>query len=149
MGAAAVMAWRVQETRRPVSLRKIIIPPIGMATGCCMFFAPMFRVPLSWGIAAFLAGAIALAYPLLRTSKLVREGDVVMLQRSNAFMAVLIGLAAIRLAARGYLDTILSVEQTSALFFVLAFGMILRWRAQMLMEYRAITATVPVATRER
>jgi membrane protein CcdC involved in cytochrome C biogenesis len=31
------------------------------------------------------------------------------------------------------------VQQTGALFFVLAFGMILRWRAQMLLEYRKLT----------
>lgn len=147
VGAVAVMAWRVQETRRPVSLRQIVIPPMGMATGFCMFFAPMFRVPWTWGLGAFATGAVALAYPLLRTSKLVREGNVVMLRRSNAFMAVLIGLAAIRLAARGYLDTIISVEQTSALFFVLAFGMILRWRMQMLLEYRALTTGMPTLDR--
>lgn len=147
VGAVAVMAWRVQETRRPVSLRQIVIPPMGMATGFCMFFAPMFRVPWTWGLGAFATGAVALAYPLLRTSKLVREGNVVMLRRSNAFMAVLFGLAAIRIAARGYLDTIISVEQTSALFFVLAFGMILRWRMQMLREYRALTTTTPTFDR--
>jgi membrane protein CcdC involved in cytochrome C biogenesis len=137
-GAAVVLAWRVQETRRPVSLARIVCPPMGMATGFGMFIAPVFRVPWTWGVAAFLSGAIALAYPLLRTSKLVRDGDTVMVQRSNAFLAVVIALAGIRIAARGYLDTVLSVQQTSALFFVLAFGMILRWRAQMLIEYRAL-----------
>ena len=63
-GAVAVMAWRVSETRRPVSLKKIVIPPMGMATGFCMFLVPMFRVPLTWGLAAFATGALALAYPL-------------------------------------------------------------------------------------
>ena len=61
-----------------------------------------------------------------------------MMQRSNAFFAVLIVLAGIRIAARGYLDRVLSVQQTAALFFILAFGMILRWRAQMFLEYRAL-----------
>ena len=134
------MAWRVRETRTPVSTRKIVIPPLGMATGFAMFFVPMFRVPWSWALVAFAAGALVLAYPLLRTSRLVRDGEVVMLQRSNAFMAVIIALAAIRIAARGYLDTILSVQQTAGLFFILAFGMILRWRTQMLLDYRALRA---------
>ena len=39
-------------------------------------------------------------------------------------------LAAVRILARGYFDTFLSVQQSAALFFMLAFGMILRWRAQ-------------------
>ena len=87
---------------------------------------------------AFLGGAIGLAYPLLRTSRLVREGETVMAQRSHAFFAVVILLAGIRIAARGYLDTVLSVQQTASLFFILAFGMILRWRTQMFFQYRAL-----------
>ena len=110
-----------------------------MATGFCMFFAPQFRVPLSWAVIALLTGAIALAYPLLLTSRLVRQGDAVMMQRSNAFFIVIVALAAIRLAARGYLDTVLTVPQTGALFYLLAFGMIVRWRAGMYLEYRRLT----------
>ena len=139
-GAIAVMLWRVQETRRPVTVKKIVIPPLGMATGLAMFAVPVFRVPMSWAVAAFALGALILAYPLLRTSRLTREGDLVMMQRSNAFLAVLLVLAAVRIAARGYLDTLLTVQQTAGLFFMLAFGMILRWRVQMLLEYRALTA---------
>lgn len=103
-----------------------------------MFVVPAFRVPWTWAGMAFLSGAIALAYPLLRTSRLVREGETVMAQRSRAFFAVIILLAGIRVAARSYLDTVLSVQQTAALFFILAFGMILRWRAQMYFQYRAL-----------
>lgn len=139
-GATAVMVWRVRETHSPVSPKKIVMPPMGMATGFGMFLAPAFRVPWSWAGAAFLTGALALAYPLLRTTRLVREGDVVMMQRSNAFFAILVVLAGIRIAARGYLDTVMSVQQTAGLFFVLAFGMILRWRTRMLFDYWALVA---------
>jgi membrane protein CcdC involved in cytochrome C biogenesis len=52
-------------------------------------------------------------------------------------------LAAVRYFARGFFDSILSLEQTGALFFVLAFGMILRWRASLYLSYRALTATAP------
>jgi membrane protein CcdC involved in cytochrome C biogenesis len=137
-GAIVVMIWRVREARTAVSAKKIVIPPIGMATGLGMFVVPAFRVPWTWAGAAFLAGALGLAYPLLRTSRLVREGKFIMMQRSHAFFAVVILLAGIRIAARGYLDTLLSVQQTAALFFVLAFGMILRWRTQMYLQYRAL-----------
>jgi membrane protein CcdC involved in cytochrome C biogenesis len=138
IGAIVVMAWRVRETRAPLSVKRIVIPPLGMATGFSMFVVPMFRVPWTWAFGAFLVGVVALAYPLLRTSRLIRDGDVVMLQRSNTFLAVLIVLAGIRIAARGYLDTLLTVQQTAGLFFVLAFGMILRWRTQMFLDYRAL-----------
>lgn len=142
-GAIAVMVWRVRESRTAVSAKKIIIPPLGMATGFCMFVVPAFRVPWSWAATAFLAGAVGLAYPLLRTSRLVREGETVMAQRSHAFFAVIILLAGIRVAARSYLDTVLTVQQTAALFFILAFGMILRWRTQMFLQYRALVSPPP------
>jgi len=133
------MTWRIREARGPVSLKKIVIPPMGMATGFSMFLVPAFRIPWSWAAGAFLAGAVVLAYPLLRTSKLVRQGDVILMERSSAFFTVILALAAVRLLARGYFDSILTVQQTGALFFVLAFGMILRWRVRMLLEYRAFT----------
>jgi membrane protein CcdC involved in cytochrome C biogenesis len=140
IGLAAVLTWRIREARGPVSMKKIVIPPMGMATGFSMFLVPAFRVPFMWALGAFLIGALALAYPLLRTSRLIREGDVVMMQRSNAFFTVILALAAIRLLARGYFDSILTAQQTAGLFFILAFGMILRWRLSMFLEYRAFTS---------
>ncbi|HZP05784.1 MAG TPA: cytochrome c biogenesis protein CcdC [Terracidiphilus sp.] len=139
-GLAAVLVWRVREGRTPVTVRKILIPPMGMATGFSMFIVPAFRVPITWALGAFLLGAIALAYPLLLTSKLERTGDTIMMKRSGAFFAVVIVLAAIRYLARGYFDRLLTIEQTGGLFFILAFGMILRWRMSMFFEYRALTA---------
>ena len=134
------MAWRIREGRTAVTLRKIVMPPLGMATGFCMFLDPPFRVPLTWAAIAFLAGAILLAWPLLATSRLVRDGDAIMMQRSGAFFGVVVALAAIRFLARDYLDHIMTLQQTAALFFVLAFGMIARWRFSMLLEYRTLTA---------
>jgi membrane protein CcdC involved in cytochrome C biogenesis len=145
-GLCAVLAWRVREGRSAMTLKKIVIPPLGMATGFSMFSVPAFRFPLTWGIGAFLAGAILLAYPLLLTSSLKREGDAIMMKRSGAFFAVVIVLAAVRYLARGYFDSILTLEQTGALFFVLAFGMILRWRASLFLAYRRLTASDTLAT---
>ena len=141
LGLCGVLVWRIREGRTAVTVRKIIIPPLGMATGFSMFFVPAFRVPLLWAAVAFLIGAILLAYPLLVTSRLVRDGDSIMMQRSNAFFGVVIFLAAIRYFARGYFDHMMSIQQTAGLFFILAFGMILRWRMRMLSEYRALTAS--------
>ncbi len=36
-GVIAVIMWRLREARSAVSLRKIMIPPLGMATGFSMF----------------------------------------------------------------------------------------------------------------
>ncbi len=137
-GLAGVLVWRAREGRTAVTAKKILLPPLGMATGFIMFAVPKFRVPLTWGLAAFFIGAVVLAYPLLLTSSLERTGDVVMMRRSGAFFSVVIVLAAIRYLARGYFDSLLTMEQTGALFFVLAFGMILRWRMSMFLKFRAL-----------
>jgi membrane protein CcdC involved in cytochrome C biogenesis len=139
-GLVAVTTWRLREVRSAVSLRKIVIPPLGMATGFSMFFVPAFRIPWAWAGAAFLIGAVVLAYPLLLTTRLIRQDDAIMMKRSSAFLAVLFVLAAIRFLARGYFDTLLTVQQSAGLFFILAFGMIVRWRAKMLIDFRALTA---------
>jgi membrane protein CcdC involved in cytochrome C biogenesis len=139
VGLAGVLVWRVREGRTAVTVKKIVMPPLGMATGFSMFFVPAFRVPWLWGMGAFLVGATIFAYPLLLTSSLRREGDAIMMKRSGAFFAVIIVLALVRYLARGYFDAFLTLEQTGALFYLLAFGMILHWRAKLLFAYRALT----------
>jgi membrane protein CcdC involved in cytochrome C biogenesis len=138
-GMVAVITWRLREARSAVSLKKIVIPPLGMATGFCMFIAPAFRIPWAWAGIAFLVGAIALAWPLLLTTRLIRVDGAVMMKRSSAFVVVILVLAAIRFFARGYFDTLLTAPQTAALFFILAFGMIVIWRAKLLLDFRKLT----------
>jgi membrane protein CcdC involved in cytochrome C biogenesis len=140
-GAAAIIAWRLRETTRPVTARKIIIPPLGMSTGFGMFAYAPARIPALWALCAFTLGAVVFAYPLLKSSRLVRCGDVVMLERSRAFLWILLGLVAVRFAARSYIEQYVSPLQTGSIFFVLAFGMILRWRVLMYLEYRRLLSS--------
>src|ERR1700746_1855145 len=84
-GAVVVIMWRLREARSAVSLRKIIIPPLGMATGFSMFVDSAFRVPWSWAGVAFLTGAAVLAWPLLLTPRLDRQGETVRMKRSSDF----------------------------------------------------------------
>lgn len=146
IGLAGVLAWRVREGRSAVTLKKIVMPPLGMATGFCMFLYPPCRVPWEWGFAAFLIGAVLFAYPLLITSDLHLQNGVIMMKRSSAFFSVIIILAVLRYFARGYFDRFLTLEQTGAVFYLLAFGMILRWRAKLLLAYRALTAGPAIRT---
>jgi membrane protein CcdC involved in cytochrome C biogenesis len=142
IGLAGVLTWRVREGRSAVTLKKIVMPPLGMATGFCMFIVPAFRVPWAWGIGAFLIGAVVFAYPLLLTSDLHLQNGVIMMKRSSAFFAVIIALAVVRYLARGFFDRFLTLEQTGALFYLLAFGMILRWRAKLFFAWRALTSSL-------
>jgi membrane protein CcdC involved in cytochrome C biogenesis len=144
IGTLAILAWRVRESKRPVSLRSLIIPPLGMSTGFSMFVMPAFRVPWIWGVAAFVLGALVFAYPLVSSPQLTVEDGMIMMRRSRWFLVVILGLAAVRLGLRQYISSFMSVQQTAGLFFVLAFGMIVRWRTTLLMEYRQLTQ--PLAT---
>ena len=139
IGTVAILTWRVRESRRPVSLKSLIIPPLGMSTGFSMFVVPAFRIPLMWGLVAFVLGAFVFAYPLVSTPQLTVEDGLIMMRRSRWFLVVILALAAVRLGLREYISSIISVQQTAGLFFVLAFGMIVRWRTTLLMEYRRLT----------
>jgi membrane protein CcdC involved in cytochrome C biogenesis len=139
-GALAVLAWRVRETQRPVTRPSIVIPPLAMSTGLSMFLMPGFRVPWSWALGAFLAGALLLSIPLVRTSRMTRAGETIVLRRSRAFLVILLGLAALRLLLRDYVGQVLPPKQTAAVFFLLAFGMIVRWRVWMLGEHSRLAA---------
>jgi len=140
-GLVAVTMWRLRETRTAVSLRRIVIPPLGMATGFSMFFVPAFRIPLAWAGLAFLIGAAALSLPLVLTTRLERRGDTITMKRSGAFLVVILVLAAVRFLARGYFDTILTGGQTAGMFFILAFGMIICWRLKLLIDFRRLTSS--------
>lgn len=139
-GAVAVMAWRLREAQRPLTPARIIMPPLGMATGFSMFIVPAFRVPLTWAVAALALGALVFAWPVLLTTRLYRDGRAIMMRRSPAFILVLVALVIVRLALRGYVAELVSAKQTAALFYLLAFGMIARWRATMWVSFRRIAS---------
>jgi membrane protein CcdC involved in cytochrome C biogenesis len=140
VGGAVVIFWRIRETRSAVTLKKILIPPAGMATGFSMFAVPAFHIPLTWALIAFATGATLFAWPLLATTKLYRQGAVIMMKRSPAFLVVIVLLFAVRFLADGYFDRFLTVPQTAGTFFTLAFGMILAWRGSIFLSYRKLTA---------
>jgi membrane protein CcdC involved in cytochrome C biogenesis len=141
VGGVVVMTWRMRETSRPITARKILIPPLGMSTGLLMFIAPQTRIPLSWAAIALACGALFFTYPLHRSARLERVGDEIRLQRSRAFLWILLGLITVRIVARTYVEQSVDLLQTGSLFFLVALGMIVPWRLLMYREYRRLTAT--------
>lgn len=140
VGAGAVVAWRMREGRSPMTVPKLLIPPLGMSTGLAMFAWPPARVPLTWAVLALALGALVLALPMVHTSRLEISDGQIFVRRSAAFLWVLLGLVVVRLATRVYVEQYLSLFQTGALFYLLAFGMVVRWRLGMFMEYRRLEA---------
>ncbi|MFD0697255.1 CcdC family protein [Paenibacillus sp. GCM10027628] len=139
VAALMVMFVRMRASAKPVNTMKIIMPPIGMTTGFLMFVAPMMRIPVLWGIAAFMVGAVLFAYPLIRTSKFYVQDGQVYMKRSKAFIGILLILLIIRLALHGYVEEFVSIYQTGALFFILAYGMLLPWRVAMYVQFQALS----------
>lgn len=137
-GGIAMLAWRVRETRVPVSRNAIIIPPLAMSTGFMMFIVPMMRIPWLWAISAFLLGFLVLSWPLVSSTRLEPRDGVVWMKRSRAFLMILLVLLAIRLALHDYIGHIISPLQTASVFYLLAFGMIVRWRLVMYRQYQRI-----------
>ena len=136
MGGIALLV-RMKAAKKPASLRKIILPPIFMSTGFLMFLYEPTR-PASLQVAEALAVGAVFSIFLIITSKFeIRDGKI-FLQRSKAFMFILMGLLIIRVAFRAFLGKDINPEELSGMFFLLAYGMILPWRIAMYVSYRKI-----------
>ena len=138
LGGLGLLLWRVQETRMPVSVPSIVIPPLGMSTGFAMFFSPLARVPWSWAIASLVFGIFVLSVPLLKSSRLERRDGVIYMKRSRAFLWIIFGLFSVRILLHDYIGHLITPLQTAAVFYLMAFGMIVRWRTSLYVVYRRL-----------
>lgn len=135
--ALLVIAIRLRAAKKPTSARKIVIPPLAMTTGFSMFVFPQTHIPLVYALAALVAGFL-FSYPLMRTSKFERIDEQIFLKRSKAFPLILLGLLAVRIGLRGYVEQYMTLPQTGAVFFILAYGMIVPWRIAMYRKYKEL-----------
>ncbi|MBN9652946.1 DUF1453 family protein [Halobacillus litoralis] len=132
--ATAMIFVRLRAAKKPASVKKIILPPFMMSTGALMFVFPVFRVEWTQVIEAVLIGVIFSIF-LIRTSKFeVRDGDIY-LKPSRAFVFILFGLLILRVVFKIIIGQHVSLGETSGMFFLLAFGMIMTWRIAMLKQY--------------
>jgi len=90
-------------------------------------------------LTAFLVGWFLFAYPLILGTKFEQVGSDLFVKRSKAFLLILVVLIVIRLALHGYVEQFVTLPQTGGVFFILAFGMILHWRLNMLLRFKRMT----------
>lgn len=135
LAGLTLIVLRMRASKRPTSLRKIIIPPLGMATGFVMFAFSQTHIPWFWGLAAFLTGMLIFAFPLIVTTRLERVKSEIYVRRSKAFVFIMLTLFIIRLSLHSVVEQYMSIPQTGAVFYLLAFGMILPWRLAMISDY--------------
>ncbi len=129
---------RLKASSSPVTIKKILIPPLGMSTGFLMFVAPFTHIPLWWAAVAFVIGWFLFSYPLIRSTHFKVVEGLVYAERSRSFIVILFALLIVRTLLHQIIEQYISIGQTGALFFLLAFGMIVRWRLFMLKEYKHI-----------
>lgn len=142
MGIALLMAivvfkYRIKETQRPVNVKSILLPPIFMSTGALMFVIPSFRLTGYELIEAITAGML-FSILLIKTSKFEVKDNQIYMQRSKAFIFILVGLVLVRLIAKLILGTELEISVLSGMFFILAFAMIVPWRLVMYLQYKKV-----------
>lgn len=133
--ALAVLLIRMQASKKPVSIKKIILPPIMMSTGFLMFIIPAFRPGYGAAIEAFFTGCLFSIF-LIKTSKFEIRSNDIYLKRSKSFIFVLLGLVALRTIMKYFIGEQISTLETGGFFFILAFGMIMPWRIGMLIGYK-------------
>lgn len=136
-----VTVMRLRAANRPVSAKKIIIPPIAMSSGALMFISPYFRVPLPQILEAAIVGAL-FSIVLIATSKFEVRGNDIFMKRSKAFFFILVALLLIRLVAKSVLSSTIDVGELGGMFWILAFFMILPWRVAMLVQYKRLEKVV-------
>ena len=136
-----VMMLRLRSQKRPVNVKKIIIPPFAMSTGALMFIFEEFQVAPIPILEAMTVGLI-FSFVLIATSKFeIRQNEIYM-KRSKAFFFILIGLLLIRIVGKILLSDSFDVGELAGMFWILAFAMIWPWRIAMLIQYKKIKKTL-------
>ncbi|QFF99105.1 cytochrome c biogenesis protein CcdC [Psychrobacillus glaciei] len=129
-----VTTIRAKSSKKPASVKKILLPPLFMSTGALMFVLPYFRVT---GMEVLEAIAVGMLFStvLIWTSKFERRDGEIYLKQSKAFIFIIIGLLVVRIVGKLILSSTIDVGQLSGMFWILAFGMIVPWRIAMFLQY--------------
>ena len=139
-----VMVIRLRAQKKPVSTKKILIPPFAMSTGALMFIFEEFRVaPLQIAEAAALG--LMFSVVLILTSKFEIRDDAVYMKQSKAFPFILVGLLVLRIILKLIFAESFDIGELAGMFFILAFFMILPWRIGMLIKYKKLEKSQIIA----
>ena len=133
MGVLGVLV-RSKAAARPISPIRIVLPPLFMSTGMLMFLFTQFQV--AWGqvMEATVVGLVFSSI-LIVTTNFEQKDGLWFVQRSKAFIFILVGLLIFRLIAKLILSSSIDVGELAGMFFILAFAMIVPWRIGMLIKY--------------
>ncbi|AXH99141.1 cytochrome c biogenesis protein CcdC [Sporosarcina sp. PTS2304] len=132
-----VYTMRAKAANQPIQAKKIILPPLFMSTGMLMFLFDEFQVPWIQVAEASFVGLVFSTF-LIYTTRFEMKEDGIYLQKSKAFLVILLGLLVIRMIGKIVLSNTIDVGELGGMFFILAFSMILPWRVGMLVKYKQL-----------
>ncbi|HLS09976.1 cytochrome c biogenesis protein CcdC [Lentibacillus sp.] len=135
--AVTMIFIRLKASKKPASVKKIMLPPLFMSTGAFMFILPVFRVSMLQVLEAIVIGMIFSVF-LIKTSKFEIKNSDIYLIPSKSFIFILFGLLFIRIIIKLMIGSTISFGETSGMFFLLAFGMIVSWRLAMLYKFKKL-----------
>jgi len=136
MGILALIV-RTKAAKKPVTAKRIILPPLFMSTGALMFIFEEFRVAPLQIVEALIVGAL-FSIILIKTTGFEQKEDGIYVKRSKAFLFILLGLLIVRLVGKLLLSNTIDVGELGGMFWILAFGMIVPWRIGMLTKFNLI-----------
>ncbi|OLO40348.1 hypothetical protein BTR23_07620 [Alkalihalophilus pseudofirmus] len=137
MMATLAIIIRLKATKKPASIKKIVLPPLFMSTGFLMFlYEPTRPAPLQ--VIEALSVGMLFSVLLIKTSKFEIKNQEIYLKRSKAFGFILVGLLIARIAFKIIIGDAINFEELSGMFFLLAYGMILPWRISMYLSFKKV-----------
>lgn len=137
MMATLMIYLRVKVSATPTSRKRILLPPLFMSSGALMFIFPYFRVSFFEVMEAFALGLFFSIF-LIRSTTFKLKGNDIYLIPSRAFIFILFGLLFVRLAIKLLIGSSISFGETSGMFYLLGFFMIVSWRIAMLIKYNKL-----------
>lgn len=137
------MIMRLRSQKKPVTTKKIIIPPLAMSTGALMFIFEEFRVEPIQILEATALGMVFSAV-LIATSKFEVRDGVIFMKQSKAFPFILAGLLILRIIIKLLFSNSLDIGELGGMFYILAFAMILPWRLGMLVKFKKLKKALGV-----
>ena len=135
--ALGVFAIRMKASKKPATLKKIILPPIFMSTGALMYVFEPFRLTGIEIIEAVLLGMFFSIF-LIMTSRFEVKDEQIYIKRSKAFVFVLLGLIVVRTLLKFILSSSIDIGEIGGMFFLIAFSMIVPWRLSMYYQYKKL-----------
>lgn len=134
MGIGVIFV-RQKASKSPLTVKKILIPPVMMSTGALMFVLPYFRLTATEIFEALVIGLI-FSVLLVITTKYEQKDDQLYVKPSKWFIGILFALLIIRTFLKSILSMSISPGEIGGMFFLLAFVMIVVWRLSMFIKFK-------------